>query len=254
MIVINGLATSVVKLQLESVLNYNLGLIHDVGSFLSSGPGSGTFTANSKYTLPASGQDLVIRANTNIFSATDIVVTVTGLDQTSGALTGTATIKANAAEGQAYQVIPGTSGKLFKTVTSIAITNGVLGDGFDISVLPDSANDVPIAFDQGLTTNPGKEVKGIYRKYNLDHTKRIRGDRTITIGSFYTNNYEGVAAIHNRVCTLVQRFYDNGRQTATESVWIDQAQLGVVRESPASEDSEVTAKGEGIYGRLFIFS
>lgn len=255
MIQLDGASTSVVKLQLESVLFYNLGLIQDVGSFLCSSPGSGTYTpAPGTTPLDQSlGSDVVIRANIGIQSTLDIGVTVTGTDQASSPLTGTATIKASVAEGQAYCVITAAN-KHFKTITGITISNGAAGDGFDVCILPAQANDVLMAFDQGISTNPGKEVKPIYQKYNLSHNKRIRGDLTISVGSFYTNNYENIARIHNRQVTLIQKYEDNGRQNVTEYIYIDKVQLGVVRDTPSGETSECNVKGDGHYGRLFIFS
>jgi len=254
MITLDGHSTAVVKLQLESVISYNMGLIKDVGKFVCSAPGSGTFTPDADYSLPASGENLVVRANQNINSETDIGITITGTGSDNAALVGNAVIKAQVAEGQSYQVVPNRDGIKFKTISSVVISNGILGDGFDICVLPDSANDEVIAFDQGLTINPGKEIKPIYDKYNLDHNKRIRGDRTMSLSGFYTNNYTGLARINNREVTLRQDFKDDGGNSITEVVYVDKVRLGVTREAPSADDGECTVKGEGSYGRLFIFS
>lgn len=250
----DGNATEVVKLQLESVLSYNLGTIEDVGKFAVSEPGSGTFTEDDEYDLPATGADLVVRANTNIKSELDIGVTIVGTDEDDAPMTGDCTIEKLCAEGQSYDVRPSNTGKKWKTVTEVIVSNGVAGDGFDLSVLPLEANDVEIGFDQGLQTNPGNQVKPMYRKFELDHNKRIRGDKKLTLGQFYTNNLTGLARINNRDVVIIQRFKDDGGNLATEIRYFDICRLGISVESPSADDGEVKANGEGNYGRAYIFS
>ncbi len=254
MITLNGHSTSVVKIQLESVISYNLGLISDVGKFEVTAAGSGDYTADPDYTLPTSGENLVLRCTSGVKSTTNIGVTIVGTDQSSAAVTGQVTIPAGVAEGQSFNVVPTVDGKRFKTITSVTISGGVFGDGFELCVLPPEANDVEIGFDQGLTTNVGKEVKPIYRKYDLDHNKRVRGERTLSLSAFYTNNLEGLARINNRDVTIRQDFKDDGQASATEVIYIDTCRLGITRESPSADDGECQCKGEGTYGRLFMFS
>jgi len=250
---LDGNSTNVVKLQLESVIKYNLTLIKYVGKFAISAAGSGTLTSGPD-SLAATGDNLVVRANTAISSEADIVVTVTGTDQNDAALTGTATIAAQVAEGQSYEVVPASAGKRFKTISGVTITGGVNGDGFDIAVLPASGNDVEIKFDQGLSPSLGTEVKPIYHKYDLDHNKRIRGDHTLSLSQFYMHGLDGVARLHNRDMVVVQGFYDDGQSTPTEVRYFDLCRLSVSVESPAAEDGEVTASGEGTFGKMFVFS
>lgn len=250
---LNGSSTDVVKLQLESIISYNLTMIKKVGSVAISAPGSATYTAGTD-SLAVTGDNIVVRANTNIMSTSDIAVTITGTDSGDAALTGTATIGALVTEGQSYEVTPSVAGHKFKTITSVAVTNGVNGDGFDISVLPDESDDVVIKFDQGFAPDLGNEVKPIYDKYNLDHNKRVRGDHTLTLSAFYTNATTGLPRIHNRDATLRWEFRDDGQATPTEVRYYHRCRLSVKVESPSADDGEVTASGEGTFGDLYVFS
>jgi len=250
----DGNSTEVVKLQLESVISYNLGTVKDVGKLAVTEPGSGTWTEDDECDLPAGGENLVVRANTNIKSESDIGVTVEGTGDDDAPLTGTCTIEKLVAEGQSYDLRPSVEGKKFKAIASVTVSNGIAGDGFDICVLPAEANDVEVGFDQGLQTNPGNQVKPIYRKYELDHNKRIRGDKKLTLGQFYTNNLTGLARINNRDVVIIQRFKDDGSNLASEIRYFDTCRLGISVESPSADDGEVKANGEGNYGRAFIFS
>lgn len=251
---LNGQRTEVVKLQLESNLSFNRTLIKEVGKFVFDSPGSGTYSADADYTAPVSGDNLIVRANQPIKSTSAIAVTITGQDEVGGALTGTATIGALVPEGQSYEVVPNVVGKKFKTITSITATNGIKGDGFDVAVLPDADDDVEIVFDQGLNAQLGKEVKPIYKKYDLDHNKRIRGDHTLTIGQFYMNNLDSLPLIHNRDVVIRQDFKDDGGNAITEVRYYNKCRLSVTVESPAAEDGEVTCNAEGTFGKAYIFS
>ena len=260
-VILNGHSTSVVKNGLESILYYNLTKVQDVGRFLAESAGSGTYTANDggtsflngAYTLPSTGENICVRANAKIESTSAIGVTIVGTDQNDAPMTGQATIGAQVSEGQAYEVVPTVAGKRFKTITSVTISNGVLGDGFQICVLPKAADNVEILYDEGFEANPGKEVKAIYHKFELAHTKRTRGDKTMSISAKYTNNLEGIPKIHNREVSIVQEFHDDGGNSPSETIIIDKCRLSVPRSTPA-EDGDVSIKAEGTYGRMFIFS
>lgn len=253
---LDGNRTAVVKLQLESRWSFNRTLVKWVGKFIVSAAGSGTYYQGTGYDSldSTNGDDVVVRANQPIKSASAMVVTITGTDQNDAALSASATIAAYAPEGQSYQVIPTDTTKKFKTITTVTTTNGILGDGFDVAVLPASANDVEIKFDQGGSPTLGTEVKPIYDKYDLDHNKRIRGDHTLTINSFYTNNLSGIPLIHNRDVVFRQDFHDDGGNAITEVRYYDMCRLSVKVETPAAEDGEVTANAEGTFGKALIFS
>jgi hypothetical protein len=250
----DGNSTLVSKIAIESLLSFNFTLVKDIGKFAITAPGVGTYTDDPDTTLLVAGENLIIRATNVIQSAVNIVVTITGTDQADAVLTGTATILQRVTEGQAYDVIPATPGLRFKTITSVGITGGVAGDGFEICVMPDETMYNEICFDEGITPSEGTTVKQIFCKYDLDHNKRVRGDKKLTISAFYVNNYEQLSRIKNRDVVIKQEIRDDGQSTATETIYYDLCRLGISTEVPAAGDDSIRARGDGSFGRLFIFS
>ncbi len=254
----DGHATPVTKIGYESVLSYNVGLINDVGQFVCSGPASGTLSLTSHfnqspYSLPSSGENLVIRANVPIQSTADLVISVVGTDEASGAATGTATIKGGSPRGQAHDVVLA-GGHRFATVTAISLTGGVAGDGFDISVLPATANDTEVLYVEQVTPNLGTTTKPVYNNYDLKHTKRLRPENKLSIQAFYTNNVAGLSLINDRDTVLNESIFDNGGNTVTEQRIYDKAHLIITKEKSANGEDFMRGKAEGFFQREFIFS
>lgn len=257
----NGYKTDSTKIGYESVLSYNLGIINDVGQFSCSAPGVGSFATTSPfnlstYTLPATGESLVVRCNVPINSALDMVVTVIGTDQAMAACTGQATIVKRSPRGQSFEVrnFSGGAELLFKTVSSVGITNGVNGDGFDLSVLPHSADDVEVLYVEAITPNLGTTIKPIYNNYDLKHVKRLRPDNKLTVGAFYCNNLLGLNLIDDRYSTLKEDIHDDGGNLVTEVRYYERCRLIVTRDKSAAGEDSIRAKAEGFFIRQFIFS
>ena len=251
---VNGLKTITVKHGQEAFIQRNFGTIDDVGSYLSSAAGSGTYTADADYVFPGAGADLVLRvADQPIFSATDMVVAVEGTAVGGGALEGWATVKANSPEDQAYTVATPASAK-FASVTSMSATNGVLGDKVEVLVLPNPANDVEMCYIQDLSLERGKTVKAVYCHFTLMHNKRLRGERNMSATIWYTHHMEGLALITDRDVTLRIDIKDDCKNTITETIYVDKARIGVSWSKPAGDEGEVTSKGDGTFGRLLVFS
>jgi len=247
---LDGNSTSVVKNGLESILYYALAAIEDVGKVVVEAPNSGTYTEDDEYDLPATGEDLVARCTSKINPDTNLNVTVIGTDQDDAALTGTFTIEKGVAAGQSYSVTPGTTGKRFKTVSSVFGTGGALGDGFTLNVLPKTFTEV--CFIEGFDLNEGTTTRPIFKRYDVDHNKRTRGDKRITVNAKYTNHLEGLARIKDRDVTLKVAIHDDGGDLATELFYIDTVRLSTPISVP--EEDDATIRGEGNYGRYFVFS
>ena len=260
---LNGQGTSVTKIGYEAVLSYNFGIINDAGQFVVSGANAGTFSATSSfnlapYSLPSSGENLVVRANVPINSLTDMVVTIAGLDGagTPVACTGVATIKALSPRHQSFEVRAAIGGgaQLFSSITGVTITNGVVGDGFDISVLPHSANDVELLYREAITPNLGTPIKPIYNRYDLKHVKRLRPENKLTVSAFYTNNAQGLSLIDDRYVTLREDIHDDGGNAISEVRYFERCRLIVTVDVAAAGDASITGKAEGFFIRQFIFS
>ncbi len=257
---LNGYGTAVTKVGYEAVLSYNLGIISDVGQFTCTGPAAGSFSSTSKfnltpYTLPSTGENLVVRANVPIGSTADMLVTVIGLDGSAAACTGQATIKAMSPRHQAYEVRAlGGGAQLFQSVSSVSTTNGVNGDGFDLSVLPHSANDVPVLYVEALTPNLGQLIKPIYDGFYLQHVKRLRPDNKLTVSAFYTNNLAGLALIDDRYVTLREDIHDDGGNAISEVRYYERCRLIITIDTKLNSADSVVGKAEGFFIRQFVFS
>jgi len=143
MALLTGNSTTDTKIAAQSRVYYNLNAIERVGKVVMTAVASATWTENTAYTLPDAGLDLAVRTRVAIVSASDMVVTVSGTDSLDAAIEGVATIEAQVAPGQAYELVV-SGGEAFKTVTGVTATNGVIGDSFDILTMPDrsGSNDV----------------------------------------------------------------------------------------------------------------
>jgi len=245
----------ITKTGLETSLYGNSGIVDEVGYYACSSAGSGTWHASSDYALPDAGEDLVVRARSKILSTTDMVVTITGTDADDAELTGAATIAAGVPEDTSYSVVPSVTGKVFKTITTITATGGLAGDGFDVSVLPDDGDDTLIKFHQGVDTGAASAVKAIFQHWELDHNKRTRGDRSLSISDLHTTHTSGMSYFTGADVTLRVDVNDDGRDQATTVVYLAKCRLYPKRTFPGndSEDS-VTDAFEGTYGKIYNFS
>ncbi|OHB80542.1 MAG: hypothetical protein A2W31_06810 [Planctomycetes bacterium RBG_16_64_10] len=257
---VNGNKTSTVKLGQEGFISRNFGVIEDLGSFIVTVPGSGTWTADADgaaviaVTPFAPEGQLVVRvANQPIYSQSAMVVDVAGTDESGDPLHGYCTIDANAPEDQAY-VLSWAGAEAFKTITGVTTSNGVAGDGFEIALLPNPANDVEMCYVQDLNMDRGTTVKAVYCHFTLMHNKKLRGERKFSGTIWYTNHMEGFALIGNRDVTLRIDIKDDAGNTITETIYVDKARFGPSLAKPGGDDAEWTSKADGVYGRLFVFS
>jgi hypothetical protein len=246
----DGHSTAVTKIGVENYFAYSLGPVKDVGSFAVEAAGSGTYTEGAD-ALEDAGEDLCVRANTNINPDTDLVVTVTGTKEGGGAVSGVATILKASPVGQAFEVVVAGEEK-FATVTGVTVVGGAEGDGFDIAALPTSFTDLD--FIETAEFNTGRTTKAIPKHYEpTDHTKRIRGENTLTMRGLYQRSKTGLSAIAEREVTIRDEIHDDGQATATE-VWIySKCRVGAPKNVGAN-DENVTVNATGTFGKAFIFS
>jgi len=260
---LSGLSSGSTKRSLEGYLFIDAAnQIHDIGRYTSLGNSSGTYEVvndcfpaanNAPYTLNVSGDDLMLRVGgLGLKSTTPMVVTVTGTAVGGGALTGTATFPALAAEDAAMQVLT-SGGAKFATVTNVTATNGVMGDGFDLCTFPDYTAKIEIGFQEGINLDLGTEVSPVWYHYLIDHIKRARRQGKLTIDNLYQNNAQGLSRFNNRTCHLVVEIRDDGQASPTEVLLIDKV-AGTAKKKWGKGDDPVTETYDGFFGRLFIFS
>ena len=263
MTTLSGNSTGSTKRSLEGYLFIDAAnQIHDVGVYTSLGNGSGSYAQsndcmpapnNAPYTFNASGEDLMLRAGgLGLKSTTPMVVTVTGTAVGGGALTGTATFPALAAEDSAMQVISTTGGK-FASVTAVAATNGVAGDGFELCTFPLYSEKVELGYAEGVNLDPGAELQPVFYHYMVDHVKRGRREGKLTIDNLYQNNKLGLSAYNNRLCHMVLEIRDDGQLSPTEVFIVDKTG-GTAKKKAGKGNDPLTETFDGFFGRMFIFS
>jgi hypothetical protein len=130
----------------EQQLYVSTGVAIQPGVFSIQALNSGVYTASVADTaaLAAAPAELLAVLETELNGgASDTVLTVTGTDSTGAALTGTATFSVPAysqftdrvfPKGFAVEVIPTVDGKLWKTITSIAVAGDALATGATVAL------------------------------------------------------------------------------------------------------------------------
>jgi hypothetical protein len=258
----DGYSTTAPKIGTEGYLSYNLTDVLEIGQFVCSEAGSGTYEDivddDVKYDAIVEGSDLVVRVNSpkGINSASDIDVTIVGTDSEDAETTGTATILALSAMDQSWEVTSSTEYG-FKTITSVTISegDGLIGDGFDIAIMPNADNDTEIGHAQGCDAGAATGEKAIYDHLDKTHSKVIRGDRSFTISQLLKNHKDGLLRIKNRSVSVKQEVKDDSGNVATETYIWGTCQLASSQTFPASAaEDDMTVAAEGTYGKLYVFS
>lgn len=249
---LDGNSTNTVKNGLEAIVSYSLQAMQDVGKYVCEEPGSGEYTADPDFAFPNTGVDLALRVIGALESEDPMVVTIVGTDQDDAALEGTATIGGQVSRGQAYEVVPETPGKRFKTISSVTATNGEAGDGFEIVKLPDSNSWNELCFIENVELNEGTTTRPVYCRFEVDHNKRARGENTLTMAVKHTNHLNGLPRIKDRDVTLRLAFHDDGQAGATETWIIAKARVSTPLSVP--EEDDATVRGEGNFGKYAVFS
>jgi len=258
----DGHGTTSPKIGTEGYFSYNIIDAINIGSFVCSEAGSGTYENVTDDTVkyeafPDGGGDLVVRVNSpkGTTSASDTVVTITGAGDVTDPMTGTATIPSKSAMDQSFEVTPETEGEAFVRIDGVTITNGLLGDGFDIAILPDAANDVDLGHAQGVDAGAATGVKAIYDHLDKTHDKVIRGDRSLSVSQLLKNHQDGLLHIKNRSVCLKMEIKDDSGNVSTETYVWGTCQLAPSQTFPASAaEDDMTVAAEGTYGKLYVFS
>jgi hypothetical protein len=130
----------------EQQLYVSTGTTTELGTFEVVAPNSGVYTANAadNANLAAVPQELMAMLEGDVnCGGTDLVLTVTGLDQSAAALTATATFSVPAyssftervfPKGFAVEVIPTVDGKLFSVITNVSIASAAAATGVKVTL------------------------------------------------------------------------------------------------------------------------
>jgi len=240
----------------ENNLLFTYDRILEAGEYLVSGAGAGTWTEDADIDLSTTPQNLAVRADVTIESATDTVFTFTGTDEDSAAMTGAATVTARSPEDQSFEVIPSNAGKKFKTITTVTITGGSNGDRYKVLTLPDTANFTAIVLVRSFNATPGPARRPVSDKFTAKHhSKRVIREDTIAITADYTRRTDGLASIAGREnITIIHRLDQDGGSTIREYRYYKDVDFAAPYDLPAGEDTNAETATEGTFNQQMVFS
>ena len=182
-----------------------------VGTFKCTGPSAGTYTAENA--IPSPGKALYVKVAGNP-SQNDAAATLT----LTGSPGGTVEIPAGADVNSGYLVSDSTQ----TAITDVSIdAEGVNGDVFEIWWLPTYLSDTYYVkhvtnfnFDEGADRRP------IHDKFDVDHYKRTRSEKTIGLTQKFTNF---ALPLHNctdqKITVVGERRDDAGADITEYYVW-----------------------------------
>lgn len=201
----------------------------EIGELLWAADGSGVFTADSINTLPTTGADLQVKVVGELLSAADVVITVTGTDQNSAALTGTATYTAPSwvgnktkdfSEGTAVDVVPGVAGKKFKTITGITVTGGKKWGKVKLFTLPENWTyiDCVESVDPSVGTTPAHPIAD-----GLDGAADVTRGRSepssVRVTAKNRSTLDGLMRFAGRNCCLRLEVWKQGKVLTERHVY-----------------------------------
>lgn len=223
----------------ESLLYYNLEAGVKVGSIVK------TATGYSKNQESSCAETLALP--TSGFVAAIVRVS------NKGAMTvGSGTFPAHSPVGAAIEY----GGSPSLDIDDFDLTAAEVGDQIDIVVLPGSATDVLLCYEQGFSAEVGDAQRAIPRKLNAaDHYVRQRPENRISLTDLMVNNWYGLKRISGVPVTLICRIYPDGGGAASEIIYFTNVRVFVPPiNSPGEGNDSIEISAEGSFNDLAIFA
>lgn len=137
-------------------------------------------------------------------------------------------------------------------------THNPTADGVfaDLVCLPDTDDDVLICFDRGFSANPGATYRAVPRKHqNADHYVIQRGENTLSINDAFVSNWDGIARIRGRRCTIIVKVMPEGGGQPQEVRYFSNCMLNMP-DVPAGNDgnADIEFTAEGTFDFMAVFS
>jgi hypothetical protein len=233
----------------EFYLYYNLEDAYEVGRIGNAGGGVANWVAeggcgNLGNTMPVSGI-IALRAITPI-GAADASFTIQGK---------TGVIPAYSPPGTSVELDNAPVITLPVSAGQVSVSGGTAKDAVDVIVLPRSANDVLVCYDQGLNADVGDENRAIPRKFDpVDHYVRQRPTNTISLSELYVSNLKGLSQLRNRDVTLIGKFFPDGGAVPSEIEYLTGVRLNVPRNIPEEANDSVQVNATGTFRKRLNFT
>ena len=239
-------------------------LANVIGTLAMTGATTCPFTDDPVSALPVGGADLQIQLTNEFAGTAQATVVVTGTDQTDVALVGTATLAKPGYTladswrfpvGTAWDVVPATGGKLFKTITSVACTGGVADVDFKVWQLPVITTFVriPSITTKDFTT---KSQAPKFIPEDLDGAADVKLGRSEPSKLNLTANArvfkDGLLRFDGQAFTIMAELRKENKVLVDRLIftgWISKA-------APTFPDGDevATVSAEGFYEELLVFS
>ena len=242
----------------------------EIGKYAVKATNSGVYTAdpvNTPLTGSGSASELIAVVDTSAGmygGASNIVLTVTGTDQTDAALTGTATFAVPAwvkntqrvfCLGFATDVVPATAGKKFKTVTGVTSTNAT--DAKNSAIALFSVQSYDNFVQVGCTTTKEFTTKARVTRpvaCGMDASAFAKPGRSdpgeLNITSKAVTYGDGLAKFNGINCTAMLKVVKEG-QIETDR-WFFIGYRPTVRPNFGDGEDEATFQGTGFYEDLAV--
>ncbi|MBM3758520.1 MAG: hypothetical protein FJW38_31680 [Acidobacteria bacterium] len=234
-----------------------------IGSVFLKGDADAEWIPDEINTLPVTGADLQAKVDDELDADAAPLFTFTGTDQADVALQGTSTFSppsyvANKgfdfSEGVALDIVPGTAGKLFKTLSGVTATNAKKWSRLKVFQLPSAASWKSIAMVESVDVKIGTKV-GHPIPDELDGAKEVVAGRSepssITINAKHRSVVDGLQRYAGRLCCLRLEVWKQGKILVERHVYAN-CILQVNPNFPDGSD-EVRQAAEGLLQEYFGF-
>ena len=217
-----------------------------VGSYVFSGVAAGAFTAGCAWT--ATQTTLLAVCTSDIGSATGVLYVI-GSNGAAGVTTGTTFINPNACIGFTFPITA--SGAGWVDINAMGCSGGAAGDTFEIVKFPVASARTNLAFIRGLRSSEGVTFRNVPLRYDpTDHTKRTRGEKTISFEAPSETGQTGLQAVRDRrEWTLILHKDTDGDGTVTETAIYEKVSGSLDKTNPIEGVGEVVDPFTGNYKR-----
>ena len=221
-----------------------------VGTYTMTDAGTGVFATGC--TVPAGVTHLLFVQTSDMGSAA-VGLTANCADVGAGsALSYGTSIAANGCIGYGYMASEASAAACaIANITSISASGGTAGDTYDLLVVATAAARTNLAFIRGLRSSEGVTFRNVPLRYDpTDHTKRTRGEKTISFEAPSETGQTGLQAVRDRrEWTLILHKDTDGDGTVTETAIYEKVSGSLDKTNPIEGTGEVVDPFTGNYKR-----
>ena len=210
------------------------------------------------------GDNLYVNVYSKAQGAEPVVLEVTGTDQLDASKTVEVTVPARTQVGQAIKLDDPATGK-WKTIVSVLVKgtqpanhSATEGTQFQLIILPQKSDFTTdgkgglINFDNGFSWNPGTTSRPIPNKFvSVDHYKRQRGEKTISVSQMYTVFGRSLEYLRDRDFVLLAEGHEDGGSSIFEKRYFSFVRLNVPN-SAGNDGADLSMEADGSFRDMYV--